>query len=38
MMHSIVLLSFFGFTALVGVLTWFLTRRDDHHSAKGNKA
>lgn len=27
--------SFVFFTALVGVLTWFMTRRDDHASAEG---
>ena len=27
--------SFLFFTALVGALTWWITRRDDHGSSKG---
>ncbi|MDX9721837.1 MAG: solute:sodium symporter family transporter [Myxococcota bacterium] len=34
-MHLLTLGSFVFFTALVGVLTWFITRRDDHGSSKG---
>ncbi|GMW01382.1 MAG: sodium:solute symporter [Candidatus Hydrogenedentota bacterium] len=34
-MHWVTLFSFVFFTALVGVITWILTRRDDHASASG---
>ncbi len=34
-MHAIVLISFLFFMALVGVLTWWITRRDDHESSSG---
>jgi SSS family solute:Na+ symporter len=34
-MPLLTLFSFFAFTALVGALTWYLTRRDDHKSSTG---
>lgn len=34
-MQSVTIISFLFFTGLVGALTWFLTRRDDHKSTKG---
>jgi SSS family solute:Na+ symporter len=34
-MHTTTLLSFVFFTALVGFLTWRITRKDDHGSTKG---
>jgi len=34
-MHAVTLISFLFFTSLVGVLTWFFTRRDDHESSQG---
>lgn len=34
-MHTITLLSFIFFTGLVGLLTWLITRRDDHASTQG---
>jgi len=34
-MHAEMLGSFLFFTTLVGVLTWFFTRRDDHESSQG---
>ena len=34
-MQVVLLASFFGFTGFVGLMTWLLTRRDDHGSSKG---
>ncbi len=34
-MHTLTIASFFFFTGLVGVITWFLTRRDKHDSTDG---
>lgn len=34
-MPFLTLFSFFAFTALVGALTWYLTRKDDHKSSTG---
>ncbi len=34
-MHTITIASFLLFTGLVGLITWLLTRRDDHASSKG---
>ncbi len=34
-MHVLTLGSFAFFTALVGLITWLITRRDDHASSKG---
>ena len=34
-MNATTLISFVFFTGLVGALTWFLTRKDDHKSTKG---
>jgi len=34
-MQVVLLASFFGFTGFAGLLTWLLTRRDDHGSSKG---
>ncbi len=34
-MHAITLGSFIFFTALVGLITWLITRRDDHASSDG---
>lgn len=34
-MHAVILISFFAFTGLVGVLTWWMTHRDDHASSQG---
>lgn len=34
-MPLLILFSFLAFTALVGFVTWYLTRRDDHHSSTG---
>lgn len=31
----ITIVSFLAFTGLVGLLTWLMTRRDDHHSSNG---
>ena len=35
MEHALTLATFVFFTALVGLLTWWLTRRDDHESSGG---
>jgi SSS family solute:Na+ symporter len=34
-MHALTLLSFLFFTGLVALITWRLTRRDDHSSSRG---
>ena len=34
-MNVITILSFLFFTTLVGVLTWIITRKDDHNSTGG---
>ena len=34
-MHALILISFACFTGFVGLLTWFLTRKDDHSSSNG---
>jgi len=34
-MPVLTLLSFFAFTALVGAITWYLTRKDDHQTSTG---
>ncbi len=34
-MYAVTVGSFLFFTALVGALTWFFTRRDDHSSSQG---
>ncbi|MEC9482886.1 MAG: solute:sodium symporter family transporter [Halomonas sp.] len=34
-MHALTLLSFLFFTGLVALLTWLITRRDDHSSSRG---
>ena len=34
-MNAITIITFLFFTALVGFLTWLLTRRDDHKSSQG---
>lgn len=34
-MYAVTIISFVFFTGLVGLLTWILTRRDDHHSKDG---
>jgi SSS family solute:Na+ symporter len=34
-MHLTIISSFLFFTGLVGLTTWFLTRKDDHSSTKG---
>lgn len=35
-MNTLTLLSFLFFTGLVGLLTWLITRKDDHHSPTGH--
>ncbi|HQX50805.1 MAG TPA: hypothetical protein PLR25_12905, partial [Planctomycetaceae bacterium] len=34
-MNLVTILSFLFFTALVGLLTWLITRKDDHASSQG---
>lgn len=34
-MQAVLLVSFFAFTGFVGLLTWWITRRDDHATSKG---
>ncbi|GEK46317.1 solute:sodium symporter family transporter [Halomonas pacifica] len=34
-MHALTLVSFLFFTGLVALITWWLTRRDDHESTRG---
>ncbi|TDX26173.1 SSS family solute:Na+ symporter [Modicisalibacter xianhensis] len=34
-MHALTLLSFLFFTGLVALITWLVTRRDDHNSTRG---
>ncbi|MHB0776515.1 solute:sodium symporter family transporter [Halomonas sp. WWR20] len=34
-MHALTLISFFFFTGLVALITWIITRRDDHSSTRG---
>ncbi|WP_431023862.1 solute:sodium symporter family transporter [Halomonas sp. H5] len=34
-MHALTLISFLFFTGLVALITWWLTRRDDHESTNG---
>ncbi|SHF01588.1 solute:Na+ symporter, SSS family [Modicisalibacter ilicicola DSM 19980] len=34
-MHALTLASFLFFTGLVALITWLITRRDDHHSTRG---
>ncbi|MBF8222471.1 solute:sodium symporter family transporter [Halomonas sp. 328] len=34
-MHALTLVSFLFFTGLVALITWWLTRRDDHDSTRG---
>jgi SSS family solute:Na+ symporter len=34
-MHTITITSFLLFTGLVGLITWYLTRKDDHASSQG---
>ena len=34
-MHALTLLSFLFFTGFVALITWFITRRDDHRSTRG---